>query len=161
MFSKEEYIIFQRNVEMITKDTFVEEPTEEEFQKGSYFYQHGLCTGTEKLLYFYDKQKLNSHKKKLLSLCKRLPKFHNPSEDHAGTISSFDLLPNMEIFLSQSPEDTYYQMIISNHFANLVEGADIAKAVTVPVGEGAAFLIILDRKYRSYMESEDQEPFED
>ena len=30
MFSKEEYEIFQRNVEIITSDTFVKEPTEED-----------------------------------------------------------------------------------------------------------------------------------
>lgn len=161
MFSKEEYKIFQRTVEIITKDTFVEEPTEEDFQKNKYFFQRGLWSGTEENIYFYDKQKLKSHKQKLLSMCKSIPKFHNPSEDHAGTISSFDLLPNMEIFSSQSPKDTFYQMIISNHFANLVCGADIAKVGVVSNGEDKAFLIVIDSKYRSYMEREGQEPFED
>ena len=80
---------------------------------------------------------------------------------HAGTISSFDLIPNTEVISSQPPEDSLYQRAISNHFANLVCGADIAFVGTVSNKKGTAFLIFLDSKYRSFMESDDQEPFED
>lgn len=161
MFSKEEYEIFQRNVEIITSDTFVKEPTEEDFQNNKYFFQRGLWAGTEENIYFYDKQRILAHKQKLLSMCKRIPKFHKPSKDHAGTISSFDLMPNMEIISSQPPENMIYQIAISNHFTNLLCGADIAKVGTVSVGKDTAFLIFIDKKYRSYMEREGQEPFED
>lgn len=161
MFSKKEYEIFQQAVETIILDTFVEEPTEEGLKEDKYFFQKGLLAGTEDNIYFYDKKKIESHKPKLLSLCKQLPKYHQPTDNHAGTISSFDLMPNMEVISSQPPEDFLYQTAISNHFANLVCGANIAFVGTVSNGKNTAFLIFLDSKYRSYMEREGQEPFED
>ena len=160
MFSKDEYKIFQRDVERIILDTFVEETTEEGFKKEKYFFQKGLLAGTEDNIYFYDKEKIKSHKNKLLSLCKQLPKYHQATDVHAGTISSFDLMQNTEVISSQPPEEYLYQRAISNHFANLVCGADIAFVGTVSSEKGTAFLIFLDSKYRSYMESDDQDPFE-
>ena len=160
MFSKDEYKIFQRDVERIILDTFVEDPTEEGFKQEKYYFQKGLLAGTEDNIYFYDKEKIKSHKNKLLSLCKQLPKYHQATDVHAGTISSFDLMQNTEVISSQPPEEYLYQRAISNHFANLVCGADIAFVGTVSSEKGTAFLIFLDSKYRSYMESDDQDPFE-
>ena len=161
MFSMEKYISFKKEVESIIIDTYVSHPTKEMLSNDDYFFQEGLWTNTNDLIYFYDKKKLAKHKSKLLSICKCLPKFHQPTEQHAGTISSFDLLPSTEQLKSQSLDDTFYQLIISNHFANLVCGADIASIAPVTRGKDKAFLIVLDSKYRSYMEREGQEPFDD
>ena len=161
MLSKDKYIMFQRDVEAIVEDTFIKELDEENAQPDDYFFQFGLWSHTQELLYLYDKQKLGKHKSKLLSICKRLPKLQSPANGHAGIISSFDLIPDLQTFASQSPEETIYQFNLSNHFANLVCGTEIANINPISNGKDKAFVIILDSKYRSYMESEGQEPFED
>lgn len=158
MFSQKDYEIFQRNIEGILDDTFVEKPTKENFNNNRYFFQQGLWSGTEDGFYFYDKQKLEYHKQKLLSMCKILPKLHKPSKDHAGTISSFETLPPVEVFSSSSAEDMQYFLTLSNHFANLLCGTQIAQVSPVSHEGTTAFLIVLDSKYRSYFEKEGQEP---
>ena len=161
MFSNEEYVYFKREVEPIIADTYVANPTKKGLANNEYFFQEGLWTNSDNLLYFYDKKRLLKHKNKLLSICKRLPKFHQPTKQHAGTISSFDLILSPEQIKSQSLEDTFYQLTLSNHFANLVCGADIAGITPVTDGKNKAFLIVIDPKYRDYMERTGIEPFED
>lgn len=158
---KNDYAIFQRELESIVEDTFVKTPTEEEFKKNRYFFQPGLWAGTEKGIYFYDKQKVESHRQKLLSICKRLPKFHSPSNDHAGTISGFETLPPIDIFSNQSAEEVLHSLELSNNFAHLLCALKIAQISIVSHGKDKAFLIVLDKKYRSYFEKEGQEPFDD
>lgn len=161
MLSKDKYKIFQREVEPIVEDTFIQKINEENFNPDDYFFQFGLWSHTQDSLYFYDKQRLANHKNKLLSICKRLPKFHPPTNGHAGIISSFDLIPDQKTLASQSPEETIYQFNLSNHFANLVCGTEIASINPISNGKDSAFIIVLDSKYRSFMEREGQEPFED
>lgn len=161
MFSQKDFEIFKKDVEGILRDTFVQKPDRDEFQNNKYFFQRGLWSGTENNFYFYNKQKLASHKQKLLSMCKRIPKLHKPSKDHAGTISSFETLPPSEMFTSQSPENALYYFSLSNHFANLLCGSKIAQVNLFSHGGTTAFLIVLDSKYRSYFEKEGQEPADD
>lgn len=161
MNSKNDYSLFQQELESILDDTIVKTPTEEELNKGRYFFHPGLWAGTEKNLYFYDKQKIEAHRQKLLSMCKRLPRYHKPSNDHAGTISCFDTLPPVDIFSNQSQEDALYSIDLSNNFAHLLCALKIAQVGIVSQGNNKAFLIVLDKKYRSYFEKEGQEPFDD
>ena len=161
MLSKDKYKIFQQEIEPIVEDTFIKELDDENIQIDDYFFQFGLWSHTQESLYLYDKQKLAKHKNKLLSICKRLPKFHPPADGHAGIISSFDIIPDPQTLASQSPEETMYQFNLSNHFANLVCGTEIANVNPISNGKDKAFVIVLDSKYRSYMEREGQEPYED
>lgn len=161
MNSKHDYDIFKQEIEAIVKDTFVKTPTEEEFKKDRYFFLQGLWSGTEKAIYFYDKQKIEAHRSKLLSICKRLQKFHQASNDHAGTISSFETLPPEDIFSSQPVEESIYNLELSNKFTHLLCALNIAKVSVVSQGEERAFLIVLDKKYRSYFEKDGQEPYDD
>lgn len=161
MFSQKDFDSFQNNVESILDDAFVKKPTDEELKKGKYFFQRGLWSGTENNFYFYDKQKLEYYKPKLLAICKRIPKLHKPSKDHAGTISSFETLPPLETFSVQSDRDIQYYLSLSNHFANLLCGSKIAQVNLFSHGGTTAFLIVLDSKYRSYFEKEGQEPADD
>lgn len=160
MLSKEKYASFQREVEPIVEDTFIKKINENTFQPDDYFFQFGLWSHTQESIYVYDKQKLAKYKNTLLSICKRLPKFHPPANGHAGIISSFDLIPDQKTLASQSPEETIYQFNLSNHFANLVCGTEIASINPISNGKDRAFVIVIDGKYRSYMESDGQEPFE-
>ena len=153
----EEFESFERDVEGILRDTFVLKPSKDEFENGKYYFQRGLWSGTENNFYFYEKQKLESHKLKLLSMCKSLPKLHKASNDHAGTISSFETLPPDEMIKRQTTEEFVSFLSLSNHFANLLCGAQIAQVRRFTHEETTAFLIILDKKYRSYMEDEGQE----
>lgn len=161
MFSQKDYETFQRNIEGILDDTFVKKPTEDELKNNRYFFQKGFWSGTEHGFYFYDRQKIDSHKPKLLSMCKGIPKLHQPSKEHAGTISSFETLPPMEIFSTASHEDVQYYLALSNHFANLLCASQIAKVALVSHEGTTAFLIVLDSKYRSYFEKDGQEPADD
>lgn len=161
MFSEKDYNSFISKIEPIIIDTYEPNPSEEAIKNGKYFFQNGFWPATKDYIYFYDKSKINIHKKPLLSLCKKLPKFHNANDQHSGTISSFDLLPQIEILESQSPQETLQQMIFSEHFANLLCGSNIATIQPVSRGNNSAFLIILDKKYREFMEQEGKEPFDD
>lgn len=155
---------FQKFVDTLTPvliDTFVAKPTREGVDNGHYFVQSGLWPGTENQLYIYDRKKLESHKSTLLSLCKALPRFKKSTSEHAGLISSFDLLLDANIRSKQTPEEIYSQLAVSNHFANFLCGSGIANVTTVSKGPNKAFLIVLDKKYRSYFEKEGKEPYED
>ena len=57
--------------------------------------------------------------------------------------------------------ETIYQFNLSNHFANLVCGTEIASINPISNGKDSAFVIVLDGRYRSYMEGNGQEAFED
>ncbi len=161
MFSKNEYQSFISSLQPIIADTYIPEPSEEDFKNGKYFFQNGFWPATQDFIYFYNKEKLGNHKKQLLALCNKLPRFHQANSQHSGTISSFDLLPRIEILESQSPQELFQQMVFSEHFANLLCGNNIAITKNVTHGENAAFLIILDKKYRDYLEKNGQEPADD
>lgn len=161
MISKENYEVFQSGLEPIVKGTFVPTPNQNDLIANHYFIQNGLWGGTEKFVYVYDKRKIDSHKKALLSLCKKLPKFHKPTDQHAGTISCFDLLMDYTKDSSLSQDDVFHQLILTNHFANLLSATNIAKIQPASAGSHNAFLLIIDVKYRNFMERDGQEPADD
>lgn len=157
MFSNlEDFYKFANTLKPILADTFVYKPTKEDFKQGNYFLQKGLWSGTENQVFVYDRKKLESHKSTLLSLCKMLPKLQQATNDHAGIISSFDLLLDITKYPQQTPEEIHTQFSISNHFANFLCGSGIASVTTVENGQNQAFLIVLDKKYCSYFEKEGQ-----
>ena len=158
MFSKNDYKLFSSKLNSIVDDTFVEEPNKSDLQNNFYFVKRGLWPGTEEQIYIYDNRRLPVHKKSLLSLCKTLPKFHKPSHEHAGTISSFDLLIDQNKHPDISSEELAYQMVMANHFANLVEATKIASIFPAQYKGYKAFLIAIDSKYREYIEKDGIEP---
>ena len=154
MFSKEEFDRFRRDVVPIIEDTFLQTFTDEDYQKADFelFGQYGLWSHMENDVFLYNKQKINSYKMELLSICRRIPKFQQPCNDHAGIISSFDLLPRHNIVSTSTSDEILSFFCISAHFANLLCGADIATCVPIDNGKDKAFLIVLDKEYRSYFE---------
>lgn len=157
MFSNiEDYLKFVDALKPVLIDSFVPKPTREGVDNGYYFVQSGLWPGTENHLYIYDKKRLESHKSTLLSLCKTIPKLRKSTSEHAGIISSFDLLLDIKIRSEQTPEEISSQLEVSNHFANFLCGSGIAMVSTIKKGSAQAFLIVLDKKYCSYFEKEGQ-----
>ena len=154
MFTREEFDKFQRDVASIIEDTFLQSFTDEDYQKADFevFGQYGLWSHMEKDVFLYNKQKIDSHKMELLSICRGIPKMQQPCNEHAGIISSFDLLPHLDIVSTSSPEETVSFFLSSTHFANLLCGADIASVVPIEQGKDRAFLIVLNKEYRSYFE---------
>lgn len=161
MFSKENYSIFSSKLLPIVEDTLEKEPDKDNFNPNSYFMKRGLWEGTEKQIYLYHKEKLPLHKKTLLSLCKSLPKFHQPSEKHGGTISAFDLLVDARKHPELTSDEKYYQIIMANHFSNLLEATQIAQPHPASYQNHKTFLIVINPKYREYMEKDGIEPFDD
>ena len=161
MLSKEDYTLFEKTIESITKETFVEDINDDDLNQYNYFIQSCFWPSTEEFFYAYDKRKIPYYKKVLLALCKKLPKLHEPCEHHAGTISCFDLIMDFREHPELSSDDIFYQISLSNHFANLLSASNIASVHFANVGENKAYLIAIDPKYREYMEKDGIEPFDD
>lgn len=161
MISKEAYNKFSTKLHKIVEDTLETNPDENNFDPNSYFIKRGLWEGTEEHIYLYDKEKIPLHKKSLLLLCKSLPKLHKPSEKHGGTISAFDLLVNPKDSSDIETEDGYYQVLMANHFTNLLEFTQIAQIHPATYKNHKSFLIVINPKYREFMEKDGQEPADD
>lgn len=161
MISKENYDIFDSSLQNIVKDAFEQNPTEDNLKQNLYFLKRGLWEGTEEQIYAYDKRKIQPHKKTLLSLCKSLPKFQPPTERHGGLISAFDLLVDSRKYPEMTPEDTYYQIIMANHFTNLLDITNIAQIHPTISHGHKTFFIAIQPKYREFMEKDGQEPADD
>lgn len=158
MISKEDYNIFNSKLLSIIDDTVETNPNENDLKQNLYFVKKGLWEGTEEQFYVYNKSKLPPHKDTLLSLCKNLPKFQAPSEKHGGLISAFDLLMDSRKYPELTPEDTYYQILMANHFSNLLEATNIAQICETNSHGHKTFFIAIFPRYREYMEKNGQEP---
>ena len=158
MISRELYYeYFEPLLAKIVDDVFIipDDMSEEDFAKGVEEGIYAFCRGkwqhTEENIYPYDKRKISAHALDLVSLCKMLPKFHQPCESHAGTISSLDLVVDYKDLPGLDADETYYMAIMANHFANLLEMLDIAQIQPAKYKGHEAFLIVLNPKLRKYL----------
>ena len=158
MISKELYYgSFAPLLMKIVEDTFVNDENrsvselKDGWNQGLYFSARGLWEGTEAQIYLYEKRKIPDHLDDLFSLCKMLPKFHQPSEKHGGTISPFDLLVDRRNYPELTGDDSYYMVMMANHFSNLLTAANIAQIHPATCREHKSFLIVLNPKYREYV----------
>ena len=135
----------------ISADDVNEDDLAKGVDEGFYAFVRGKWENTEENIYIYDKRKVITHALDLTSLCKMLPKFHQPCEAHAGTISCFDLLAGPNELSDMESDETYYMVVMANHFANLLEMIDIAQIHPAKLKDHKAFLIVLNPKLRKYL----------
>lgn len=81
-----------------------------------------------------------------------MPKCHPATDQHAGIILAFDLLVDEETMKSQTNQEVLQQMVFAEHFANLLCACKIATTQVISDGNQSAFIIILDKKYRDFLE---------
>ena len=158
MISKEAYYSgFEPVLLKILEDVCIDEDSisDAEFEaalnQGLYCAANGLWPKTEDDLYLYDKATLHDHIGDLCALCKSLPKLHQPTEGHGGTISAFDLIVDARKHPELRPEDIHKMVLFANHFANLLTIAGIAKIQFTPYHEQNFFLLVLHPKYEEYV----------
>lgn len=160
MFSNKSYSEFKAVLNPILEDCRVAEPTKEDFSNNKYYVQRGLMHGTSGTIYVYDRKKLDSHKTTFLKLAKLLPKLQGPTNDHAGIILTLDLFTN----ITENPlstEEARSQLNLANHFINFLTLTNIAAPCNFKIKDSKALALIIDKKYRDFMEPKGQEPADD
>lgn len=158
MFSKKDYETFRDELEPIIVDCVVTNPSKEKFHQNKYFLNRGVWPGTEKEVFAYDIETVDSYMDQLLALSKRIPLFEKPKPGNAGTLIALDLLTDFRKEPT-SDDDLLDQIELANHFMNLLAASRIAEVYQVDTNTSSkTAIMILNEKYRSFFSPEDQEP---
>ena len=148
MLERKAYRSFRRQVSKILDDCKLSKADTISRPLSSYYDGTGFWEETKHIHYFFDVDKIQSHKNEVLALYSELPKLTSEIPGFAASIAPVSLLCNpstRSLFLEQAME--------IDEFSHLIQKLGLGLIIPIEVEGNKTFLISVFEEYRDQIQS--------